>query len=135
MEEFDAVFLVEVHDNLAIRTAKKAMPASHQCRRKFAVVVDFAVADQRHRAILVAHRLRPRVDTDNAQTAKAQSYPGPHQQSRIVRSTVRQTRRHRCDAPGVGHHVNVFGGESADATQSAFPRLVGQGSYNRASFV
>ncbi len=73
-EQVKPVLLVEVDDRLAVALRAEVVFLLHQRAAQFFVVVDFAVEDQRNRAIFVIERLVAPGDVDDAQAAH------PHRQ-------------------------------------------------------
>ena len=81
-EQVEAVLLVQVDDRLAVALRAKGVLLLHQRAAQFFVVVDFAVEDQRNRAIFVVERLVAARHVDDAQAAH------PHRQIGLVARRV-----------------------------------------------
>jgi hypothetical protein len=67
-------FFVEVHQHLGVGLRREAMPLADQFVAQLAVVVDLAVEDDDHRAVLVGYRLPTRRQIDDREPPDPQRH-------------------------------------------------------------
>src|SRR5262249_12566198 len=105
-DEVEAVLLVEVDQHLDVAPCPEEMPPRAEPGSQLAVVVDLAIADDAHRAVLVAHRLLPAGQVDDGEA------PHPHDertggdQAAVIGSAMIERVAHRrCTGTGRGGDV------------------------------
>ena len=72
IEEFVAVLLIEMDDNLDVAQGRETVAGGFEIRLQGPVVVDLAVEDQGDAAVFIEQRLMAVVDADDRQAAHAQ---------------------------------------------------------------
>src|SRR5882672_4220331 len=77
-----------MHDHFGVALGAKAMAQRGQLRNQLIEVVDLAVVDNDHRAVLVVERLLSGCEVDDRQAAMAESNPGSEMESAFVGTTV-----------------------------------------------
>src|SRR5581483_687761 len=85
---------VEMDDDLGVGHGGKRVATGDQLFAQGAVVVDFAVEDQPHRAVLVGHGLTPARHVDDAEARVRKSRRTDVEDLAVIRSAVRERRRH-----------------------------------------
>src|SRR5262249_39030325 len=70
----DAMFLVQVNDGLGVRSRPKTMAAPLQARHQLAEVVDLAVGDDDHGALLVPDGLGATAHIDDGEPPHSQAH-------------------------------------------------------------
>src|SRR5580704_15769687 len=97
VNEFDAFLLVEVQQDLHVAAAAETVSPSLQLHPQLRCVEDFPVADEAHRAVLVAHGLVTARQVDNREAAEAQGDRTLDVVAAIVRAPVHLDRAHGLD--------------------------------------
>src|SRR5207237_597177 len=75
-EALDAVLtprFPRMHDHLGVAARAKAMAKLHELGNELLIVVDLAVEDDDHAAVLVEPRLLPRLQVDDGKTLMAEA--------------------------------------------------------------
>jgi hypothetical protein len=94
-------FFVQMNDGFGVGLRVKGMPPPLEVSAKVAVVVDLAVVDDPHRAVLVVDRLAAAGDVDDAEPRHPQAGSSFQPRSRVVRAPV---------IDGLAHSLERFGG-------------------------
>ena len=94
IEEGDPPGLVGVQEGFAVGVRGKAMAERFQFGAQFAVVVDFAVGDQREAAVFVVERLRAAFEIDDGEPRMQQAYIARYMPALPVRAAMGQALRH-----------------------------------------
>ncbi len=97
-------------------------PLAISCWRRFAVVVDLAVEDDPHRAVLVGDGLVPAVQVDDRQPAVAQDRLAAGVQPLIVRTAMADRIGHLLDQARLDRTSRIEGDDAADAAHGLVPR-------------
>ena len=90
----EAVLLVRMHDHLAVRVRRPAVAASLEALAQLAVVVDLAVDDRGHAAVLGVERLIAARDVDDGQPGVSQRERPDAPQRIAIRTAVAQRLDH-----------------------------------------
>ncbi len=102
-----AELLVEVDDHLGVRPRREAVAARGQLLAQLAVVVDLAVADHDHVAVLAGDRLVAAVDVDHGQAGDTYRHPFVREHAARVGPAVSQGLAHALDQPRLDRAVAV----------------------------
>ena len=94
---FRAQLLVEVNDHLGVAVRPERVAAALEAAPQLPVVVDLAVQDNRHRAVLVVDRLIARLEVDHPEALNPQPHLGIEVNAARVRSAMLLGRAHRVD--------------------------------------
>ncbi len=113
-----APFLVSVDDDLGVGMRPEAMPAALELGPQRREVVDLAVEDDQHRAVLVGERLLTSGDIDDAQAAVGEPDAFTDEEAVGVGSAMRHGIGHRAQQPAFDGGLGRGGEFSSDATHS-----------------
>ena len=116
-----AVVFVEMHDRLRIGRREEDVSAPLQALPEALEVVDLSVEDHPDRAVLVAQRLVPRAEVDDAQAAHSEARTAGQVYPLVVRAAVDQGLAHALDLlPVDGAPFDTE--DSCDPAHGAAPR-------------
>jgi hypothetical protein len=107
-----------VDEHLGVAARGEAVPASGQLGVQRLVVVDLAVLDDQHRAVLVAHRLVAVGEIDDRQAPVAEGDRAVGLRPALVGPAVLERVEHRVQRPVVDRPA-VEGHQSADPAHRA----------------
>ena len=114
-----AILFVGVNNRFGIGLRPELMPLLDQVVAQLAVVVDLAVEDDPHRAVLVGHRLITAGAIDDRETTMTERHPGGLELRATVRTAVIQAVGHGFDGVGdVGRQVAFEADYAADSAHS-----------------
>ena len=115
------VFLVQVHDRLGVARRPEPVTAGLEVGPQLGEVVDLAVEDQPHRAVLVGDRLVAGGEVDDAEAAHPEHRAGPRVEAFIVRAAVDH------GAAQGAHLIETHGlsGQASEAGETTHNELVG----------
>ena len=115
-----AELLVEVGDDLGVRATREAVAAADELIPELAVVVDLAVADDDHRAVLVPERLVAPLDVDDSEAGHTERDTVFREYPSRVGTAVVERFAHPLDEPGLDGTVG--GQRSRDSAHPSWPR-------------
>src|SRR5256885_9901852 len=115
MDQIRSALLVEVNDNLTIGARSKLVTTCQELLTQRLKVINLAIEDHPHRAVLIAERLMPAVQIDNAQAPHTQSDLRLNEETFVVRPAVAHDRTHRTQVARV-HGTIVKAHDSGNAT-------------------
>ena len=110
-----ALLLVEVGDHLDVRAGAEAMAPSFERGAQRSAVVNLAVADHLHAAVLVAERLPAAAHVDDREPAHAERHLGVREEAFVVWPAVHHHVAHGAHAVGAGALTEYQAELSCDA--------------------
>ncbi len=112
MDAVVAPLLVRVHDGFGVGPGAVPVAVRLELRAEVGVVVDLAVEDDLHRAVLVAERLRAGGKIDDAEPPVSERGMAVGPGAGAIRSAVREDVAHR-GQPGEVRRLQPFSGHQA----------------------
>ena len=100
--ELGAPVLVEVGDDLGVRSGTKAVPLGLERGTDLGEVVELAVLRRPHRPGLVGQRLPSALHVDDAEAPRAQGEARAGDEELVVRAAIRDAAEHHLDGRGIG---------------------------------
>ena len=107
-----------MHDDLGVRAGGEAVAPALQVGAQLLKIVDLAVEDDGHRAVLVADGLRPSLEVDDAKPARDQPHARLNEVPRLVRPAVDDGIAHALQQRSVGRGARRV----KEAGDAAHPR-------------
>ena len=101
--------------------AAEHMPEGCELRPQLGKIVNIAVEDDHHRAVLVAHRLAPAGDVDDGQPAMAEADPRLDMKPVAVRAAMRERRGHAAQQRRVDGLAAAWVENAGDAAHGGAP--------------
>jgi len=118
LDEMLPLLLIEVHGDLGVRAGGEAVAPAFQVGAQLLKIIDLAVEDDGHRAVLVADGLRPPLEVDDAKAARDQPHTRLNEIARLVRPAVDDGIAHAVQQHAVGRGARCV----KDAGDAAHPR-------------
>src|SRR3546814_13325871 len=100
LDAVGAVLLIEMKNHLDVRGRAEPVASGYQFLAKLRAIIDFAVADELDRLILVGKRLCPAGEIDDAQSTVAEGNALIVEIAMAIRPTMHERIGHRSDKAG-----------------------------------
>src|SRR2546428_12015733 len=111
--ELQAVFFVQMNDDLTVSGSLERMPLLEKIFPQRSEVVDFAIEDHPEAGVLVGHRLVTSGKIDDAEATKPQTRIRRCHEALIVGTSVPQRAHHDCDVVPIDFVIEI--NDPADA--------------------
>ena len=128
LDEAGAPLLVGVQGDLDVAAARERVPGRDQLGAQLPVVVDLAVADEVHGAVLGRERLPAPGHVDDGQAAHAEPGPGERHLAVVVGPAVPQRTHHRRELRGGNRPLRIPGGDAGDSAHGGQRAAAGKGT-------